>query len=471
MKIVLATSPSEEDQHGVRSLPPLSLGYLAAAVKNLPGATVLIVDAYGEALNVPQATERILALSPDLVGISATSFCFKSGVRLVSRLKAARPDLVTVMGGYHPTQFDELLLKELPDLDLVLRGEGDRSFPELCRRLIKSEAIDGAPGLSYRAQGQIVRGTPQQIDDLDALPFPERNLFNYEAYFHQFGGFPIPAVPPLANVASSRGCPYHCTFCPKLFPQWRYRLRSAENVFQELLELRDAGFQMVLFQDENFSHDIARVEKLCHLIIEHRLPMRFSFQGTIHLLPESTFQLMHRAGFDSLFVGVESGSDAQLRQLGKPAGSKALAEDIRRAKRAHMLVVGFFMFCGPQESEADFQATQNFITEVRPHFAGGNDVSIHPQALLWEKYFGAAPPESLERSAPRFMREIPGEHTKEVIRRRRRELRRAFSRSWLDWRRISDIIDLLTYNGTIRQVIKRTLRNAILPRQKWPRAE
>ena len=143
MKIVLTTSPSEEDQHGVRSLPPLSLGYLAAAVKNLPGATVLIVDAYGEALNVPQATERILALSPDLVGISATSFCFKSGVRLVSRLKAARPDLVTVMGGYHPTQFDELLLKELPDLDLVLRGEGDRSFPELCRRLITSEAIDG----------------------------------------------------------------------------------------------------------------------------------------------------------------------------------------------------------------------------------------------------------------------------------------------------------------------------------------
>ena len=136
-----------------------------------------------------------------------------------------------------------------------------------------------------------------------------------------------------------------------------------------------------------------------------------------------------------------------------------------------MIVVGFFMFCGPQESEADFQATQNFITEVRPHFAGGNDVSIHPQALLWEKYFGAAPPESLERSAPRFMREIPGEHTKEVIRRRRRELRKTFFRSWLDWRRISDIIDLLIYNVTLRQVIKRTLRNAIRPRRKWAKAE
>ena len=198
MRIVLATSPSEEDQHGVRAnrLPSV-LVTLAAGVTKSAGVTVLIVDAYGEGLNVPQATERILALSPDLVGVSATSFCFRSGVRLVSRLKSARRDLVTVMGGYHPTHFDELLLKWFPQLDLVLRGEGDQSFAELCRRIIKSKAIAGLPGLSYPAKGQIVRGTPQQIDDLDALPFPERNLFNYAAYFHQFGGFPeLPRDPP-----------------------------------------------------------------------------------------------------------------------------------------------------------------------------------------------------------------------------------------------------------------------------------
>ncbi|MBU4449631.1 MAG: cobalamin-dependent protein, partial [Proteobacteria bacterium] len=173
MNIVLATSPSEEDKHGVRSMAPLSLGYLAACVKKYPEVSVRIVDAYGEGLTVNQAYDRVLALSPDLLGVSSTSFCFPSGIRLISRIKSARSDVVTVMGGYHPTMFDSLLLKDVPALDLVIRGEGDESFPELCRRLLRSESLEGAPGLSYRANGQVVRGIPQQIEDLDAIPFPD----------------------------------------------------------------------------------------------------------------------------------------------------------------------------------------------------------------------------------------------------------------------------------------------------------
>ena len=252
MNIVLATSPSEEDKHGVRSMAPLSLGYLAACVKKYPEATVRIVDAYGEGLTVDQAAERVLALSPDLLGVSSTSFCFPSGIRLISRIKAERSGVVTLMGGYHPTMFDNLLLKDVPELDLVIRGEGDESFPELCRRLLRSESLAGAPGLSYRANGQVVRGIPQQIEDLDAIPFPARELFDYDGYFHQFGGFPIPEVPRTANVASSRGCPYHCTFCPKLFPQWRYRMRSAENVFAEILETAPHRLQNGLLPGREF---------------------------------------------------------------------------------------------------------------------------------------------------------------------------------------------------------------------------
>jgi anaerobic magnesium-protoporphyrin IX monomethyl ester cyclase len=463
MNIVLATSPSEEDKHGVRSMAPLSLGYLAACVKKYPEVTVRIVDAYGEGLTVNQAYDRVMALSPDLVGISSTSFCFPSGIRLISRLKSARSDVVTVMGGYHPTMFDSLLLKDVPELDLVVRGEADESFPELCRRLLRSESLAGLPGLSYRVNGEVVRGIPQQIENLDAIPFPSRELLDYDGYFHQFGGFPIPEVPPTANVASSRGCPYHCTFCPKLFPQWRYRMRSADNVFQEVLELHRAGFKMAFFQDENFSYDIPRVEKICRLILEHDLKMRFAFQGTIHHLPESVFQLMHRAGFDALFVGVESGSDAQLRRYGKPGTTRTLAEGIRRAKRAHMLVVGFFVYGGPGETDQDFAATQKFIQEVRPHICGGSALSIQPHAILWDKLIGEAEPLTLEDSHPRQMYTIAGQHDNESIRRWRRGLRQAFSKSWRHWRRLLDILDLLRFNRSAQQVVKTALKDLKLP--------
>ena len=179
---------------------------------------------------------------------------------------------------------------------------------------------------------------------------------------------------------------------------------------QEILELHRAGFKMAFFQDENFSYDIPRVEKICHLILEHNLKMRFAFQGTIHHLPESVFQLMHRAGFDALFVGVESGSDAQLRRYGKPGTTRTLAEGIRRAKRAHMLVVGFFVYGGPGETDQDFEATQKFIQEVRPHVCGGSALSIQPHAILWDKLIGDAEPLSLADSHPRQMYTIPGQH-------------------------------------------------------------
>jgi radical SAM superfamily enzyme YgiQ (UPF0313 family) len=466
MNIVLATSPSEEDKHGVRSMAPLSLGYLAAGVKQRLKVTIRIVDAYGEGLTVDQATERVLALSPDLVGVSSTSFCYPSGTRLISRVKAEKRDVVTVMGGYQPTMFDSLLLKEILALDLVIRGEGAESFPELCRRLLVSESLEGLPGLSYRADGLVVRGIPQQIEDLDAIPFPARELFDYDGYFRQFGGFPIPNLPRTANVVTSRGCPYHCTFCPKLFPQWRYRMRSAENIFQEILEIQRAGFETVFFQDENFSYDIPRVEKLCHLILKHNLQMRFAFQGTIHHLPESVFQLMHRTGFDALFVGLESGSDAQLKRYGKPATSKSLAEGILRAKRAHMLVVGFFIYGGPGETSQDFEATEKFIQETRPHICGGSALSIQPQAILWDKLIGNAEQESLQDSNPRQMYNIPGQHTNDVIRQRRRGLKRAFNKSWRNWRRLIDILDLIKFNHTFRRVVKPSLKSikAILGR-------
>jgi radical SAM superfamily enzyme YgiQ (UPF0313 family) len=174
---------------------------------------------------------------------------------------------------------------------------------------------------------------------------------------------------------------------------------------------------------------------------------------------------MHRAGFDALFVGVESGSDAQLRRYGKPGTRRTLAEGIRRAKRAHMLVVGFFVYGGPGETDQDFEATQKFIQEVRPHICGGSALSIQPHAILWDKLIDAEPL-SLADSHPRQMYSIPGQHDNEVIRRWRRGLRQAFSKSWRNWRRLIDILDLLKFNRSAQQVVKTALKDLKLPLSK-----
>ena len=457
MNIVIATSPAVDDKHGVRSLPPLSIGYIAAGARTVPDSNVKIVDAYGEGLDTAQAAERILALSPDVVAVSATSMCYRSALAMIGTIKERKPDTVTVLGGYHATMFDRLLLEETPALDYVIRGEGDLSFPALCIALKDNTALAEVAGLSFRDGDAIVSGVPQQVEDLDALPYPDRAALDYDGYFHQFGGFILPKLEPIANLVSSRSCPYHCTFCPKMFPEWTYRTRSAESLFAELEELYANGIRIGFFQDENFSHDTKRLEKLCRMILDSGMKMRFMFQGTIHHLSQETFDLLHKAGFDGLFVGIESGSDDQLRRYRKPGSSRQLAEAVRRAKKAHMIVIGFFIHGGQGETLKDSAKTQDFIREVRPHVAGGSALGIQPGSILWDEVAEPRIPACLAETNMQPIHRYEKIQTKIGVKMRKKGFEKAFADSWRTPARVGEVLDLLLYNGLVKIGLKKAL--------------
>lgn len=460
MNIVLATATDEAKSWNVGSFPPLGLLYVAGSVKPLPGVRVTVVDTYGEGLNLDRSVERILAAEPDMLGVTVTSQTFMGAWRLAARVKAARPGVTTIFGGIHPSLFDSLLLKEMPELDLIFRGEAEEGFPELCRRLLGAEDIAGTPGISYRANGKVVRGELQRIQDLDTLPFPDRSLLDSKMYGSQWYGFKLPEIPALTTMSSSRGCPYHCIFCSctKMFGN-RLRTRSAENVFGELQQLAGEGFKVALFWDDNFTADVQRVDRLCHLILDHHLKMNFACAGTLHTLPDETLKLMHQAGFDLFFLGAESGSDAQLRRYRKPTTSQKLAHDISRAKKAHLFVIASFITGHPEETDADHEATKELVRKVRPQMADVNPLMVHPGSLLWEQINGPGIPETLEKSWARRISHFPGQLKTETIKWRERDFRQTFQQTWLEWRRLLDILDLVVYNKSFRFFIKSALKN------------
>lgn len=460
MNIVLATATDEAKAWNVGSFPPLGLLYIAGSVKPLPGVRVKVVDTYGEGLDMDRAVARILAAEPDMLGVTVTSQTFMAAWRLAARIKAARPGVTTIFGGIHPSLFDTLLLKEMPELDLVFRGEAEEGFPELCRRLLGGEEIAGTPGISYRANGKVVRGELQRIQDLDTLPFPDRSLVDSKKYGSQWYGFKLPEIPPLTTMSSSRGCPYHCIFCSctRMFGN-RLRTRSAENVFGELQQLAGEGFKVALFWDDNFTADVKRVDRLCHLILDHHLQMNFACAGTLHTLPDETLKLMHQAGFDLFFLGAESGSDAQLRRYRKPTTSQKLARDIQRAKKAHLFVIASFITGHPEETAADHEATKELVRKVRPHLAEVNPLMVHPGGFLWEQINGPGMPETLEKSWARLISRFPGQLPKETIKWRERDFRQTFQKTWLEWRRLLDILDLVVYNKSLRFLLKSALKN------------
>ena len=188
MQIVLATPPADGDTWGIGSFPTLGLAYLASSVTSIPGMNVTVVDGLAEGLDLAEATERVLSVNPDMLGVTVTSMTIERGLKLIKSVKECRPDVVTIVGGHHATVFDSLLLNEVRELDFVLRGEGEESFPELCARLTRSEDVSGVKGLSYRADGKVIRGVPQAVSDLDSIAFPDREVFTYKGYGTQWGG-------------------------------------------------------------------------------------------------------------------------------------------------------------------------------------------------------------------------------------------------------------------------------------------
>lgn len=459
MNIVLATPPIPGVSCNTGSFPPLGLMYLGAGVKRLPNVRVSLVDAFCEGLDMDRAAETLLAQSPDVVGLSVASRGLQNLAAMLAKLKAARPGVLTVAGGIHPSLFDRLLLKEIPDLDVVVRGEGDLSFPELCRRVLAGQSFADVPGVSCRVNGGIKRGEPQLIQDLDALPFPDRGLLNARGYGQQWFGHSLPNMPRFTTLFSSRGCPFKCTFCADVkLCESKLRIRSAESVFRELTQIAQTGCEFVIFFDDSFTGDIERVEKLCHLILQQKLNLRLAFAGGLQRLSQATLDLMHQAGFDLAFLGVESGSDAQLKRYRKPANTQAMAAGIARAKKARMIILASFITGSKEETEADHEASKAFVRKTLPHIAEINPLMVHPGSVLWDELHPEEPA-TLEASESRLVSRFPGQMEKKTLKDREQDFHRAFQRSWLHWRRVFDFFSLLFHNRLFARVMKLVFQN------------
>jgi len=440
--------------------PPLGLIYVATAAQKALGEKITIVDAYSEGLYAEEAAARVLAHHPDIFGLSVMSTNINRGLKLLQRVKKDRPAITTVLGGQHATLFDRLLLREVPEADMVLRGEGEESFPRLCRTLERNQSLTGLPGLSYRYGGKIIQGQPQVIQDLDALSFPDHTIPDYQGYYAQWGHWQTGIGVPMTSILSSRGCPGHCTFCTRIPAELsRWRPRSPENVLQELRQLSRGGYKMAVFMDENLTVSTSRMDHLCHLIIRANLKMRFAFEGFVEHLPDSTLGLMRQAGFDLFFMGVETGSDPQRRRYKKPGSAHAVAQGIRRAKKHHFLTYAWLMIGGPGETRADLKNTKDFLKEAQPHLINIGNLRVHPGSQLWNELVGVGEPATLKDADSREISDFPGQADQAALAKQAQEIYQYYlKRLFLRRGALLDVLRLIKYNPLVRAFFRHSLK-------------
>ncbi|MEI8349506.1 MAG: radical SAM protein [Candidatus Omnitrophota bacterium] len=216
----------------------------------------LFSNYYHFGLTYPEIEAVVRQFRPALVGISSNFSPYFDTSRQVARIvKYVDARIPVVMGGRFPTSNPELVLGE-KSVDFVIRGEGEEAFCALCSAVAEGRRISRIKGLCYKVNQRLhIASAPVLIKKLDALPFPDRRLIDYQRYV--FGGT------VMTSLISSRGCVLGCKFCAI---QEKFRSRSADNVFKEIVYCYSLGIRHFNFEDDNININPHFGKVLDHLI-------------------------------------------------------------------------------------------------------------------------------------------------------------------------------------------------------------
>jgi len=332
---------------------PLGLEYIASYIEDSVDE-VNIVDMEME----HKGFQRLLDFyRPDLVGITMSATEHNKGLCLAEIAK--KRGIATIVGGYHPTGVPDLMLS-YPQVDMVVRGEGELTMRELLQR----GDPEGVLGVSYKAAGKIIRNEDRPlIKDLDSLPFPARHLRQYLYKAND-------RKTEYDVLLTSRGCYGHCTFCcePSM-SRCHYRYRSPENVVEEILKIaryHEGRRVSVIIADPNFMGIPSRVERLCDLLKPYGLNMEYCAlvrPDSMARYPEIV-KKMCEVGIIYFEMGIESPNGRDLESTKKGISGKIHKEAVWNIRRNGGVAGGTFVIGLPDQTEEEIKYFPVYAREI-----------------------------------------------------------------------------------------------------------
>ncbi|MCX6200567.1 MAG: radical SAM protein [Bacteroidetes bacterium] len=356
-KVLLLCPPPVEVIEPWVDAPPYArntLAFLAGYLRQFPGFKIKIIEAKFEQLSFDETLKRAVAFQPDLVGITAYTQEIKPAAYVAGLIKKALPQAVTVIGGVHITAIPRETLFEFPTFDYGVAGEGEITFAELCSALKSGEAIAEIKGLVYRNKQEVfLNPQRERLLDQDSLPIPAWDLMpKADIYF----------------IHTERGCPFNCVFC--LNHNGRVaRKRSIDLVIEEMeMLIRDYNPSRIFFGDELFSVDMKRTAMLLDKMIERGIHKKITWDAQTHV-KYVNFDLLSKMRAANVFridMGVETGDDNRLREMGKGTNAPMIAKAFSEAKRAGVKAGGLFIFGHPNETVESIRNTIRFAVKINP---------------------------------------------------------------------------------------------------------
>ncbi|MBU0701959.1 B12-binding domain-containing radical SAM protein [bacterium] len=368
---------------------PLSLA-ICAAVLEQEGIEVSIIDCIVKGVTPKQLILQIAAFKPDLVVLNTSTPSIEADLKMVFMIKQACPETKTAIIGIHPTALPDECFRVCArgaasagnaisnDLDYIIRGEPEFTLQELCRAIAcerdnisgtgsasargaSSQAnLQAVQGLSFCEKDKIIHNSSRPWLDLDDLPFPAWHLIDISDYIMPFHNVPF------LLVATSRGCPYPCTFCAdSTYYGKALRKRSPQRLVDELVFLQERfNVHEFLFWSESFTLDTRFVMAVCAEIIGRGLQISWVCNSRVDHVNLEMLTALKKAGCWMIGYGVESGSQAVLNSVKKGTTVEQTRKAVELSHQAGLEVSGHCILGLPTDTPQTIKQTIEFTIDL-----------------------------------------------------------------------------------------------------------
>jgi len=376
MKILLVQPPKPEKALGGEDFSifePLALEYLAAGVGD---HDIRILDMRLD----PNLDSILHDYQPDVVGLTSYTVHINTVKKLFEQIRLFNPDIVTIVGGHHATVMTEDFY--MPFIDIIVVGQGIFPFREIVERLEKKMELWDIPGAVRIDNGPVVIRWEDHNTDLDAFPFPRRDLTAHyrKSYFSEW-------MKPLASIRTSRGCLFRCNFCAlwKL-AEGHYFTRKPECIVEELGMIKE---KYIFFADDESLLDTKRMGALAELIQRAGIQKRYFLYGrsdTIVKHPELIEQ-WKQIGLERVFVGLEFMRDADLKSVNKGSTVETNRKAIKILKNLNIDIFPTFIV-RPEFDKKDFEDLRKCCLDLDLEFIGFSVLTPLPGTDLYNEVRG-----------------------------------------------------------------------------------
>ena len=342
------------NEKGTCTCPPLGILSLASVLE-MDGHKVSVIDCMVEI----DVFSKILAIKPQIVGISATTFSFRNAMKIASFVKTNFPNALVVIGGCHASYFDVIILQKCNFIDAAIRFEGEYTFKELAA----GKPLESILGLTYRKHSKIMRNDDRPLlEDLDQLPFMAMHLIRHNEYGHIHKKILIADPQKYSVIFTSRGCPRNCNFCASDFlNKKRVRFRSAKNVCEEIKTLSKKGIEFITIYDEDFLLNKERMTAICGALKQEGI--HFSCMARVDGVSDSLMSLLADSGCRYIFFGIENYSEDILKYFNKKIHKEQIRIAVGLALKYKLCVLADFIIGTPIETRNDLET--NTIELIR----------------------------------------------------------------------------------------------------------